>query len=98
MSNGAFRRTRMPIGGTDVLVFELAQCLAGETKACRVTLTVKRKAWFMAPAWTSSYRTSPGKTGRPAASAEVQYIGRSASLVMSNSAPEPHCQLPSGCG
>jgi hypothetical protein len=49
-----FRRRRVAMGGALVLVLEEAQCEAGATKACRVVGTVKRRAWLMAPAATSS--------------------------------------------
>ena len=41
------------------------------------------------PSVTSSYRTSPGKIGSPAASAEVQPAGRSLFEFKSKTAPEP---------
>jgi hypothetical protein len=68
----AFSRSRVPIAGALGSVTEDAQCDAGGVKALRVTGTVKRSACFIAPAATSSYRASPAKIGRPAASAEVQ--------------------------
>src|SRR5689334_18885461 len=95
MSTLALRRTRMPIGGLSDDVSVLAQCLAGETYALRERDTVNRSAWEMIPALTSSYRTSPGKIGRPAASAEVQPAGRKVFDDKSKMAPEPACQLPS---
>src|SRR5208337_2986427 len=72
MSKLAFSRSRAPIGGASGSVTDEAQCDAGGVKACCVTGTVKRIAWLIAPAATSSYRTSPVKIGSPAASAEVQ--------------------------
>ena len=58
-----------------------AAWLAGSTKyppllSLLVLERVKRMACLMTPAATSSYRTSPGKMGNPAASAEVQPQGR----------------------
>src|ERR1700719_3375139 len=72
ISKLALRRSRVPMGGALVLVTVEAQCDAGATKALWVVGTVNRSAWLMAPAATSSYRARPGKTGKPAASAEVQ--------------------------
>ena len=58
----------------------------------------KRVADFAA-AMASSYRASPGRIARPAASADVQPSGRRALLYRSNTAPEPASQrsvVPSG--
>src|SRR5918993_1291207 len=55
--------------------------------ALRVSGAVKRMACRMAPASISSYRTSPGRIGRPAASALVHPLGRSAFEVRSQVAP-----------
>ena len=46
---------------------------------------------------TSSKRTRPGNTGRPAASAEVQPRGRCSSFNKSHTAPESAFQLPFDC-
>src|SRR5271154_4397377 len=46
-------------------------------------------AWDTTPAATSSGRRSPGKMGRPAASAEVQPAGRRASDWRLQMAPDP---------
>ena len=54
---------------------------------------MKRIAWSTLPATTSSQRSSPGRIGSPAASADVQPAGRSALLVRSHVAPEPACQV-----
>ena len=51
----------------------------------------------MAPEATSSYRRRPGRTGRPAASVEVQVSGLRALERRSKMAPEPPFQEPSGC-
>src|SRR5690349_16973679 len=55
---------------------------------------VNRIAWSTYPPATSLYRSSPGRIGRPAASAEVQPFGRSALLVSSQVAPDPARQVP----
>jgi hypothetical protein len=58
--------------------------------ARRVRSTVKRSAWSMLPVAASpSQRASPGRIGRPAASAEVQPAGRSLFERRSKIAPEP---------
>ena len=44
MSELAFRRSRVPIGGALVLVFVDAQCVAGKTNARCDVGTVKRNA------------------------------------------------------
>src|SRR2546425_12496248 len=46
----------------------------------------------MAPACTSSHRTSPANMGSPAASAEVHPSGRSASDPSGKMAPDPAVQ------
>jgi len=51
--------------------------------------SVNRIAWRMRPAATSSHRTSPGKIGNPAASAEVQPLGRRSLRSRSQIAPLP---------
>ena len=53
-SNEARSLTRIPMGGRTDEVSGLAQCRAGATYARRVRLTVKRSAWEIAPAATSS--------------------------------------------
>src|SRR5215210_5756799 len=55
---------------------------------------VKRRAWRIAPALTSSQRTRPGRIGSPAASALVQPAGLSAFERRSQMAPEPPCHWP----
>ena len=50
---------------------------------------VMRMAWSITPAATSSPRTSPAKTGSPAASADVHESGRRALDRRSQTAPEP---------
>src|SRR6201995_1026648 len=83
MSKLALSRTRIPIGG----LFEVplwASCVAGQTWSPEVMSSVKRSAWLITPDWISSQRTSPGKIGSPAASAEVQSSGRRALLFRSH--------------
>jgi hypothetical protein len=63
--------------------------LAGHTKALAVLGAVKRMTWSISPAATSSYRTRPGRIGRPAASPEVQVSGRIAFDRRSQVAPDP---------
>src|SRR5579862_9599743 len=89
MSKLALRRTRMPMGAKLGPVWLLAKWRAGEVKARRVWATVNLKAWRMTPcSKTSSARTSPGKTGSPAASAEVQKRGLRALELRLKMAPE----------
>ena len=57
-----------------------------------VSATVKRSAWLITPAATSLYRASPGRIGRPAASADVHVLGRSALLLRLNTAPDAQTQ------
>jgi len=52
-------------------------------------LTYQFEPWLMCPAATSSKRASPGRIGRPAASADVQPAGRSAFEARLQIAPEP---------
>ena len=87
MSRPALNRSRAPMGGA--LAFEPALCDAGQTWPL-VPRVVTRKACVISPApATSSYRSSPGNTARPAASAEVQPSGRRAFVDRSNTAPDP---------
>ena len=60
----------------------------------RVSGAVNRSAWVISPEATSSQRTSPGRIGRPAASALVQPSGRRSFEDRSQIAPEPACQVP----
>ena len=53
---------------------------------------VKRSAWSMTPARTSSHRARPGRIGSPAASALVHPGGRSRLERRSNTAPDPALQ------
>src|SRR6185437_9426384 len=84
MSNEALRRKRAPIGGRDELVLLPELWRAGQRYSMPFALrpqmaeAVKRIAWSIEPAATSSQRTRPGKMGSPAASAEVHVAGRSA--------------------
>src|SRR5215472_18178483 len=94
MLKPALRRKRRPIGGDFGSVVVEAQCVAGRTKARCVVGTVKRRAWFIAPAATSSNRARPTKTGSPAASAEVQVYGRCSLIVMSQMAVESALHWP----
>src|SRR5687767_7175286 len=56
--------------------------------ASRAWFVVNRRAWLIAPAATSSYRTSPGRIGKPAASALVKFrVG-----ARSRSGPQGHDQ------
>ena len=50
----AFSQKRIPIAGSFGLVSEDAQCRAGDTSPACVARTVKRSAWSIAPARTSS--------------------------------------------
>src|SRR5580700_11758848 len=86
MSKLALRRRRMPIGAAFAFEEFAAQCEAGGTKAARLDCSVKRNAWLICPAATSSYRARPAKIGRPAASADVQVYGRCSSAVRSQMA------------
>jgi hypothetical protein len=54
MSNDAFSRNRWPIGGTLALVLDEASWRAGQTWRFWVTGAVKRIAWRISPAATSS--------------------------------------------
>ena len=66
----------------------------GSNVPCCEVWTVKRSAWLIAPFVTaSSKRASPGKIGRPAASAEVQPAGRRLFEVRSKTAPPLQLQL-----
>ncbi|MCX5685290.1 MAG: hypothetical protein NT049_16655 [Planctomycetota bacterium] len=89
VSKLAFRRTRMPIGGRLVSSERLTKCVAGGTYARRLLTTVNRTACVSAfCSTTSSYRTSPGKTGSPAASVLVQPHGRSLLVAKLKTAPD----------
>src|SRR5437868_2547148 len=85
MSNELFSRKRAPIGGHPGPPL-LASCRAGQMYPC-VQSKVTRIACPMNPACTSSYRTSPGRIGNPAASAEVQVSGRREFEPSGNAAP-----------
>ena len=69
------------------------RCRAGQIYPL-VSEAVKRMAWSICPLRISSYRTRPGRMGRPAASAEVHVSGRRAFEFRFQIAPEPACQLP----
>ena len=56
---------------------------------------VNRMAWSILFALTSFQRSSPGRIGRPAASAEVQPSGRSLFCFSDQTAPEPPLHFPS---
>src|SRR5512147_2912672 len=98
MSTDAFKRNRWPMGGRAVFVLDDASCRAGHTCFFWVRLAVKRNACLISPDATSSYVTSPGRIGSPAASADVHVSGRSAFDLRSNTAPESAFQLPSTSG
>jgi hypothetical protein len=66
--------------------------------ALRVSGTVNRSAWWIAPWRASDQRARPGKIGRPAASAEVQVLGRRWFERMFQIAPEPARQRPPEAG
>ncbi len=59
-----------------------------------MTSVVNRIAWSTWPALTSFQRSSPGRIGSPAASAEVQPSGRSLFDFSDQTAPEPATQRP----
>src|ERR1700737_4226172 len=92
MSKPALSRKRAPIGGSVGSAAAPAWWRAGHKKLRSERTAVKRMAWLMAPAWTSSQRTKPGKIGRPAASADVQFRGRSALDPNGKMAPDPAVQ------
>src|SRR3954447_24915754 len=83
------RRKRAPIGGRLASLAEPAWCRAGQMKLLSVRETVKRMAWSTWPDCTSSRRRSPGRIGRPAASADVHVAGRRALEFRLKTAPEP---------
>src|SRR5437764_8001783 len=58
----------------------------------RLFATTRRTACSTIPRWHSSYRTSAGNIGKPAASPDVQPDGLSAFEVRSNLAPLEACQ------
>ena len=67
--------------------------------ARRVSGTVNRSAWLIRPRFTSFQRASPGRIGRPAASADVHPAGRSLFERRLQIAPEPAVHLsPPSCG
>src|SRR5262249_32711977 len=84
-----FKRKRAPIGGKVGSEAAPAWWRAGQMKLRSVRTAVTRIAWLICPACTSSQRTSPGNTGRPAASAEVHPEGRKSLALRSKIAPEP---------
>src|SRR5579862_4844025 len=94
ISNDALRRKRAPIGGRVESVLLPEAWRAGHRYSCcpllrpQMLFAVKRIACAISPAAISSHRTSPGKIGRPAASADVQPAGRSAFEFKSNFADE----------
>src|SRR5262245_43780893 len=97
MSTLALSRSRRPIGGSDESLDDDASCRAGQMYDACVDATVTRIAWSMWPDFMSAQVTSPGRIGRPAASADVQPAGRSLLLARSKIAPEPAFQpLPFG--
>ena len=89
----ALSRNRCPMGGYCSPVKSEAWCRAGHTWAFCVLGAVNRMACLMVPAAASSYRTKPGKMGKPAASADVQPSGGRALEDKSKTAPDPACQL-----
>ena len=62
---------------------------AGQMYEVSVASAVIRMAWVMAPDCSSSWRTSPGRIGSPAASADVQPAGRRALELRFQMAPAP---------
>ena len=60
-----------------------------------MTSVVNRMAWSILFALTSFHRSSPGRIGRPAASAEVQPSRRSLFFFSDQTAPEPPFHFPS---
>src|ERR1017187_8908332 len=97
MSNPARRRKRAPIGGYCAPVRLEARWRAGQTKGRCGCGAGKRGGGGGSPAATSSYRTRPGNTGRPAASVEVHPEGRRALERRLKMAPDPAIQL-AACG
>src|SRR5690348_2851220 len=94
-----FSRTRRPIGGSEEPLHVDASWRAGYTYFLAVHGAVKRSAWSIAPWATSLYSASPGRIGRPAASADVNPAGRRWSERRLKIAPEPALQrLPPLCG
>src|SRR5882724_1292465 len=83
----ALSRTRVPYGGKLWSLY-WPQWLAGATYARRTCGTVKRTACVISPEATSACFSSPGRIGRPAASAEVQPAGRTAFSLRSHFADE----------
>src|SRR5580692_9783053 len=99
MLTRALSRTRRPIGGRFGPLHVDASWRAGYTYRAAVHGAVKRSAWSIPPAATSLYRASPGRIGRPAASAEVQVAGRRWFERRLKIAPEPALQRsPWSCG
>src|SRR5471032_1190482 len=101
MSKLAFNRKRAPIGGRVVVVLLPDAWRAGHRYFCppvaaslpQMFTAVKRIAWAISPAATSSQRARPGKIGRPAASAEVKPAVRSALELSGNFTKELAFQL-----
>jgi hypothetical protein len=87
VSNPDTRRKRAPIGGAEGS--EPASCRAGHRYRGAVVGAVKRIAWSTDPARTSDHRSSPGRIGSPAASADVHPAGRRALDRRFHTAPDP---------
>src|SRR6266498_2347325 len=92
MSTLAFRRTRRPMGGRTEQRPLPASCRAGKIWPSQVRGAVKRSAWRITPVETLLQRTSPGKIGRPAASALVQPSVRRLFERNGHVAPDPAYQ------
>src|SRR5581483_1878705 len=89
-----FRRKRMPMGAAREFEEFAAQCDAGGIMAALLCCRVKRRACWIFPAATSSWRINPGKIGSPAASADVQVHGRCWLACRSQTAEEAASQAP----
>src|SRR5690242_4014092 len=91
--NPALSRNLAPIGGYAHELVEPASWRAGHRWWLLVVSVVKRMAWSTYPSRTSFQRSSPGRIGRPAASAEVHPLGRSLFDDSDHTAPEPARQV-----
>src|SRR6266536_6128140 len=87
-----FRRKRAPTGGRALSSSPSGARRAGQMNRERNWGAVKRRAWPISPASVSLARTRPGKTGRPAESADAQPPGRKSLEVRSKTAPLVACQ------
>ncbi len=93
MSKPLLRRNRAPIGGKSRLVVVPAWWRAGQRKCVCVRVMVKRIGWSSWSPTDLVERSRSGKTGRPAASADLQPFGRIAYELRSNVAPDSAVQL-----